>query len=55
MDENVIKLDAGNNSKKYKVEPFWDSAIYAQEPKTGHLSGFYSLISWKKYLKEKNK
>ena len=29
--EKVPELDAGNNSKEYKVEAIWDSAVYAME------------------------
>ena len=53
-DENVAELDAGDKSGKYKVEAIWDSAVYAIKSKSGHLPGFYYLVSWKKYPKEKN-
>ena len=54
VDENVteLKFDAGN-SKEYKVEVIWDSAVYARELE-GHLSGLYYLVAWKSYLREEN-
>ena len=45
MNKNAIELDASNNSEEYKVEAIWDSAIYARKSKSGHLSGFYHLVS----------
>ena len=36
-----MELDTGN-SKKYKVEAIWDSAIYAKESES-HLPGLYYL------------
>ena len=53
-DENVVGLDAGNKSGKYKVEVIWDNAVYARKSKPGHLLSFYYLISWKRYQEEKN-
>ena len=55
MDKKVrqIEFDAGDN-EEYKVEAIWDSAVYARELKSGYLPGLYYLISWKRYLKEKN-
>ena len=55
MDKNATELDAGNdNSEKYKVKAIWDSTVYVKELKSGHLSGLYYLISWRRYLEEKN-
>ena len=42
------------DDKEYKVEAIWDSAVYARESESGHLPGFYYLVSWKRYLKEEN-
>ena len=28
--------------------------VYARESKSGHLLGFYDLVSWKKYSEEEN-
>ena len=39
---------------EYKVETIWDSAVYIRESESGHLSGLYSLISWKGYPEKKN-
>ena len=52
-DENATELDIGNNkSGNYKVEAIRDNAIYVRESKTGHLPGFYYLVSWKGNPKE---
>ena len=43
--ERILKLDAcNNNNKKYKMEAIWESAVYANKSKSGHLSGFYYLV-----------
>ena len=52
--EKVPELDAGNNSKEYKIEAIWDSAVYAMELESGHLPGFYYLVAWKGYPDEEN-
>ena len=55
MDEKVIELDfEASNSKEYKVEAIWDSAVYANKSESGHLPDFYYLVAWKGYLKEEN-
>ena len=57
MEEEVkqIEFDAGNDdSREYKVEIIQNSAIYARESELGHLLGLYYLVSWKRYLEEKN-
>ena len=41
MVDNKTELDAGDNSKKYKVKAIRDSAIYARESELGHLLGLY--------------
>ena len=45
VDENVTEFEAGSNDEEYEVEEIWDSAVYAKESTTGHLPGFYYLIS----------
>ena len=52
--EKVPELDAGDNSKEYKVEEIWDSAVYANELESSHLPDLYHLVAWKGYPKEKN-
>ena len=52
--ENAEKLDAGDNSGEYKMEAIRDSAVYAKESESGHLQGFYYLVSWKEYPEEEN-
>ena len=39
----MIEFEAGN-SKKYKVQAIWDSAVYTNKAE-GHLLGFYYLIA----------
>ena len=34
-----------DESGEYEVEVIWDSAVYAKESKSGHLPGFYYLVS----------
>ena len=47
------KLDASNDdNKKYKIEAILDSAIYTNKSKSGHLLGFYYLVTWKDYFKK---
>ena len=52
--EKVSELDTGDNSKEYKVEAIWDSAVYAMESELGHLPGLYYLVAWKGYPEEEN-
>ena len=55
VDENVTKLECNTgDSKEYKVEAIWDSAVYAIKSESGHLSVLYYLIAWKGYPKEEN-
>ena len=43
--EKISKFNSGNNNgKKYKVEAIWNSAVYANRVKSGHLLGFYYLV-----------
>ena len=51
--EKVSELNAGDDSKEYKVEAIWDSAVYARELE-GYLPGLYYLVAWKGYPKEEN-
>ena len=51
--KKVPELDANDNSKKYKVEANWDSAVYVKESES-HLPGFYHLVAWKGYPEEEN-
>ena len=39
-ENNIIELDAGKNSKKYKIEVIWDSKLCAKKS-AGHLSEVY--------------
>ena len=43
-DKNVKELNNGNEGE-YKMEAIWDSTVYARKSKSGHLSGFYYLVS----------
>ena len=52
--KKVPKLDAGVDSKEYKVEAIRNSAVYANKAESGHLPGLYYLVAWKGYPKEKN-
>ena len=52
--EKIWELDVGDNSKKYKVEAIWDSAVYAMESESGHLPGLYYLVAWKGCPEEEN-
>ena len=49
-----MEFDTGDDGEKYKVEAIQDSAVYARKSKSGHLSGLYYLVSWKRYLEEEN-
>ena len=55
IDKKVrqMEFDTGDN-EEYEVEAIWDSAVYARESESGHLSGLYYLVSWKEYLEEEN-
>ena len=55
MDKRVKQLDLeAGNSKKYKIEAIWDSAVYASKSKSDQLPGLYYLVAWKGYPKEEN-
>ena len=43
--KKVPELDAGNNSKEYKVEAIQDSTLYTMELESGHLSRLYYLVA----------
>ena len=52
--KKMIELEfEANNSKEYKVEAIYDSAVYTKEAKA-HLSSLYYLVVWKSYPKEEN-
>ena len=48
-----LKLETGN-SKEYKIEASWDSAVYTSKLELGQLLGLYYLVAWKGYPKEEN-
>ena len=53
--DGIPELDSGNmDSKEYKLEAIWDSAVYANELESSYLSGFYYLVAWKNYPKDEN-
>ena len=52
--KKVPELNAGDDSKEYKVEAIQDSAVYTMESESGHLPGLYYLVAWKGYPKEEN-
>ena len=41
---NVMQLDTGKNSRKYKKNTICNSIIYAKKLKLGHLPKLYYLI-----------
>ena len=48
VSKKVPKLDVDNkDSKKYKIEAIRDSAVYANQSKSGYLHGLYYLVAWK--------
>ena len=51
---DVEELDTIDDSGEYKVKAIWDSVVYAIESESGHLPGFYYLVSWKGYPEEEN-
>ena len=57
MDKKIaeqLEFKVGGNNKEYEVESIRNSAVYARELEAGHLPGFYYLVSWKSYPKDKN-
>ena len=45
-DENAAELDVGDNkNREYEVEVIWESIVYIRESESGHLPGFYYLVS----------
>ena len=55
VNKKVTELDfEAGNSKEYKVEAIWDSAVYTVESKSGHLPGLYYLVAWKGYSEKEN-
>ncbi len=51
--KTIIERDE-SNGKEYKVKAICDSKVYAKELNSDYLPGFYYLILWKGYPKEKN-
>ena len=52
VNKKIMELEA-NNSKEYKMEAIWNSAVYTNKAE-GYLPGLYYLVGWKKYLEEEN-
>ena len=47
VDQKITRWSFGaGDSKKYKFEAIWDSAVYVNKIK-GYLPGLYYLIAWK--------
>ena len=54
VDKKVTELEfEAGDSKKYKMEAIWDSAVYDNKAE-GRLLGLYYLVAWKRYLEEEN-
>lgn len=55
VDEKTfqLKFEKGGNSKEYEMKAICDNVVYTRELK-GYLLGFYYLVLWKGYPKEKN-
>ena len=49
-----LKFEAGGNNKEYELEGICNSAVYARELEADYLSGFYYLVFWKSYPKDKS-
>ena len=49
-----LEFEAVDNNKEYELEGICDSTVYARESEVGHLPGFYYLVSWKDYSKDKS-
>ncbi len=47
IDETTLQLEfeGDSESKEYKVEGIWDSAVYAKESESGQVPGLYYLVS----------
>ena len=55
VDKWVKELEPkAGDSKEYKVETIWNSAVYANKLESNQLPGLYYLIAWKEYLEKKN-
>ena len=53
MDKKImeqLEFKAAGNNEEYKVEGICDSIVHTRELKTGYLSSFYYLVSWKNHL-----
>ena len=53
VDRDVTKLDASNDSDKYKVEVICNSVIYTKKSESGYLLRLYYLVFWKNHSKKK--
>lgn len=47
-----LNFKTSNNSKMYKIETIWNSAIYIKKLK-GYLLDFFYLVVWKNNFKKK--
>ena len=54
VDDENVELDTDDKNGKSGMEAIWDSKVYTRESESGHLPGFYYLVSWKGYPEEKN-
>lgn len=48
-----FEFDDSGGREKYEVGAIRDSAVYARESDSGHLSGLYYLVVWKGYPEER--
>ena len=44
VDNNIRKLNAGNNGKEYKIKAIWNSIVYLMESESGYLSKLFYLV-----------
>ena len=49
-----LEFTAGGDNEENEVEDTRDGAVYARESEAGYLPGFYYLVSWKDYPKDKS-
>ena len=49
-----LEFKAGSDNEEYEVEDICDSVVYVRKSEAGYLPGFYYLVSWKNYTKDKN-
>lgn len=48
------KFKANSKIIEYKIEKISDNRVHAKKSKSGYWPGFYYLLLWKSYPKEKN-